>query len=172
MFVRKDKTSENRWKQRPWMSCCGQGVAQREEAQGGFSHLNAFPEAMLQWFESQTLVPLRITPKRIHWVSPELPKASLATRRLWRSNIPHHPPETAQTLLLHLHLRGWHWSGDCSSLELLLPGNNQNILIIQPLSKGFVLLKWAGDFILFMFICILFYSLNCAVTPGWVMSQF
>lgn len=52
-----------------------------------------------------------------------------------------------------------------SSLELLLSGNNRNILITQPPSKRFVLLKWAGDFISFMFICILFYSLNCAVTP-------
>lgn len=84
-----------------------QRVAQREVAQGGFFHLNTFPEAMLQWFESQTSVPLRrTTAKRIHWVSPKLPKTSLATRRLWRSNIPHHPPETAQTHTLLLHPGG------------------------------------------------------------------
>lgn len=93
---------------------------------------------------------------------------------------PHWPPEgcggqtslsTLQkqhnALLLHLHPgdpSSSHWSWDCSSLELLLPGNNQNILIIQPLSKGFVL-KWDGDFMSFRFICSLFCSLNCAVAP-------
>lgn len=50
-----------------WPKCCS-----KTGAQDGFSHLNSFPEVVLQWFESQTLVPLRTTAKWVHWVSPSL----------------------------------------------------------------------------------------------------
>ncbi|KAF2983404.1 hypothetical protein EK904_014144 [Melospiza melodia maxima] len=53
--------------------------------------------------------------------APRAPKASLATRRPWRSNIPQHPPEQHKPTLYSFIFIQVADTGPDSSLELLLP---------------------------------------------------